>query len=86
MKPGLDVHRISDIATKYDVGFENIRNPNSVELRALGIKDEKKENTWFFGVAAPMTRGRSCVRRLSRLSCCDFELAVFRVECGRRRR
>lgn len=57
MKPGLDVHRIADIATKYDVGFENIRNSNSVERRILGIKDEKKDNTWFFGVAAPMTMG-----------------------------
>jgi hypothetical protein len=57
MRPGLDVHQIADIAKKYDVGFANIRNPNSVELRSLGIKDKKKDNTWFFGVAAPMTMG-----------------------------
>ena len=57
MKPGLDVHRIADIATKYDVGFANIRNPNSVELKTLGIRDEKQDNTWVFWVAAPMTIG-----------------------------
>ena len=57
MKPGLDIHRIADIATKYDVGSANIRNPTSVELKTLGIKDKKQDNTWFFGVAAPMTMG-----------------------------
>jgi hypothetical protein len=57
MKPGLNVHRIADIATKYDVGFEYIRNPSSVELRTLGIKDEKNDNTWFLSVAAPLTIG-----------------------------
>lgn len=62
MKPGLDVHRIADIATKYDVGFEDIRNPNSVESKTLGIKDTKQDNTWVFGVAAPMTMGdHACV-------------------------
>jgi hypothetical protein len=57
MKPGLDVHRIADIAAKYDVGFSEVRNKNSVELRTLGVKDSKQDNTWFFGVAAPMTIG-----------------------------
>jgi hypothetical protein len=57
MKPGLDVHRIADIAAKYDVGFANIRDPKSVELKTLGIKDKGKDNTWFFGVAAQMTMG-----------------------------
>ena len=57
MKPGLDVHRIADIATKYDVGFADVRNRNSVELKTLGIKDTKQDNIWFFAVAAPMTIG-----------------------------
>jgi hypothetical protein len=57
MKPGLDVHRIASIATKYDVGFLAVRDPKSVDLRNLGVKDSKNDNIWFFGVAAPMTMG-----------------------------
>ena len=57
MKPGLDVHRIAGIATKYDVGYPAVRDPKSVDLRSLGVKDSKEDNAWFFAVAAPMTIG-----------------------------
>jgi len=57
MKTGLDVNQIPVIAQKYNVGFKNIKDPNSIKNRSLGIKVEEKENTWFFAVAAPMTIG-----------------------------
>lgn len=57
MVPGLDVSRIPLIAQKYDVGFKRIQAPDAVKNRALGIKAEDAENTWFFAVASLMTMG-----------------------------
>ncbi|HEX5056545.1 MAG TPA: hypothetical protein VFX02_08615 [Gammaproteobacteria bacterium] len=57
MKPGLEVSRIPMIAQKYNVGFEAIRDPDSIKNRTLGIQDDTKTDTWFFAVGAPMTVG-----------------------------
>jgi hypothetical protein len=57
MKAGLDVNKVHVIAEKYDVGFSNIRDPDSVKYHRLGFKRTDRENTWFFAVAAPMTMG-----------------------------
>ena len=57
MQAGLDVNEIHKIADKYDVGHQNVRDPNSIKNGSLGFKQSDKENTWFFAVAAPMTIG-----------------------------
>ena len=57
MQAGLDVNEIHKIADKYDVGHQNVRDPNSIKNGSLGFKQPDKENTWFFAVAAPMTIG-----------------------------
>ncbi len=57
MVPGLDINQVHTIANKYDVGFNDVRDPNSVKNKTLGIKVTDKENTWFFSVGAPMTFG-----------------------------
>jgi len=61
MVPSLDINQVHVIAEKYDVGFKNVRDPNSVKNQTLGVKVKDKENTWFFGVGAPLTVGEhSC--------------------------
>jgi hypothetical protein len=55
MKPGLEVIKIADIANRYNVGFKNIRDPQSVALGKLGIKTGDQE--WVFYVPASMTMG-----------------------------
>ena len=61
MKPGLEVTQIHTIAQKHDVGFESIRDPNSVKNHKLGIKLKDQKDSWFFAVAAPSTMGEhSC--------------------------
>src|ERR1700740_2102115 len=57
MKPGLDVHKVSEIANKYAVGFHDVRDPGSVDRGQLGVKLKDKDNTWVFGVASLMTTG-----------------------------
>jgi hypothetical protein len=61
MVPGLDTNQAHVIAEKYGVGSKNVRDPNAVANQTLGVKVGDKENTWFFGVGAPMTVGEhSC--------------------------
>jgi len=57
MQPGLDVRKIAEIASKYDVGFKDVRDPKSVDNEKLGSKLAGKESTWFFAVGAPATMG-----------------------------
>jgi hypothetical protein len=57
MHAGLDVRKIAAIASKYDVGFKNIRDPKSVDDMVLGNKVVGNKDVWFFVVASLMTVG-----------------------------
>lgn len=59
MTTGLDVNQIHILAEKYDVGFSNVRDPDSVKNKKLGLKISDNDNVWRFFVGVPATMGES---------------------------